>query len=70
MTCGLFGQVCLIAKGKNLGEQNKYLKKQIKDYNELIKRLKGKLRQNKILTPVDFAVKIKGKRNSRFEWRV
>ena len=26
LACGLFGQLCLISKGKNLGAQNKYLK--------------------------------------------
>ncbi len=60
LACGLFGQLCLIAKGKNLGAQNKYLKKEVKDYNSVVKKLKSKLR--KVETPVDFAVKINGKR--------
>lgn len=60
LACGLFGQVCLIAKGKNLGAQNNYLKKQIKDFNKIIKELKGKLKN--VSTPVDFAVKVNGKR--------
>jgi len=60
LACGLFGQLCLIAKGKNLGAQNKYLKKEVKDYNSVVKKLKSKLR--KVETPVDFAIKINGKR--------
>jgi len=56
LACGLFGQVCLINKGKNLGEQNKYLKKQ----KSLIRIPKNKLKN--VLTPLDFAVKIKNKR--------
>ena len=60
LACGLFGQLCLIAKGKNLGAQNKYLKKEVKDYNSVVKKLKSKLRN--VETPVDFAIKINGKR--------
>jgi phosphoglycerate kinase len=60
LACGLFGQVCTIAKGKNLGEQNKYLKKEIKNYFNVLKKLKKKLKN--VQTPLDFAVKIKGKR--------
>jgi len=56
LACGLFGQVCLINKGKKLGEQEKYLKKQ----KVLIKISKTKLK--KVLTPVDFAVLVNGKR--------
>ncbi len=60
LACGLFGQLCLIAKGKNLGAQNEYLKKEIKNYNLIIKELKNKL--DNVETPIDFAVKINGKR--------
>ncbi|MEM4625709.1 MAG: phosphoglycerate kinase, partial [Candidatus Pacearchaeota archaeon] len=56
LSCGLFGQVCLINKGKNLGAQNKYLEKQ----GVLIKIERSKLR--KVITPIDFAVLINGKR--------
>jgi phosphoglycerate kinase len=58
LACGLFGQVCLINKGKNLGEQNKYLKKQ----KALIKIPKEKLKN--VETPIDFAIK---KNNKRIE---
>jgi len=60
LSCGLFGQLCVIAKGKNLGAQNKYLKDQMYLLNKLKKNLKK--RSKKIQTPVDFAVKIKNKR--------
>ncbi len=60
LACGLFGQACLIAKGKDLGFQNKYLEKEAGLNKELINKLKSKL--NNVQTPVDFAVKIKGKR--------
>jgi phosphoglycerate kinase len=56
LACGLFGQVCLINKGKNLGYQNKYLQKE----KALIKIQKSKLKN--VQTPIDFAVKIEGKR--------
>jgi len=60
LACGLFGQVCLIAKGYDLGAQNKYLRNYIKDYDKLLKKLKGKLKN--VLTPVDFALRVNGKR--------
>jgi phosphoglycerate kinase len=56
LSCGLFGQVCLINKGKKLGEQEEYLKKK----GVLIKIAKDKLK--KVETPVDFAVYINGRR--------
>jgi len=62
LACGLFGQICLIAKGKNLGAQNKYLKKEIKDFDKVVSELKEKLKKAKIETPIDFAVKVNGKR--------
>lgn len=60
LACGLFGQLCLIVKGKNLGGQNKYLKKNIKNFDLIVKKLKRKLKN--VETPVDFAVKVNGKR--------
>jgi len=60
LSCGLFGQVCLINKGKNLGEQNKYLKKE----KVFMKISKEKLRN--VLTPIDFAVKVNNKRKELF----
>ncbi len=60
LACGLFGQICLIAKGKKLGAQNKYLFNNGFVDDKLIKRLKKKL-QN-VRTPLDFAVKVNGKR--------
>jgi phosphoglycerate kinase len=64
LACGLFGQMCVIAKGKNLGAQNSYLKENISDFNASLKKLKIKLRtkDNLVETPVDFAVKVNGKR--------
>lgn len=56
LACGLFGQLCLIAKGKNLGAQNLYLKSDLPFVPKLKKKLKN------VQTPVDFAVKVKGKR--------
>ena len=56
LACGLFGQVCLINKGKKLGEQENYLKKQ----KALIKIPKDKLKN--VETPIDFAVKKNNKR--------
>jgi phosphoglycerate kinase len=60
LVCGLFGQMCLISQGKNLGAQTKYLKKTIKDYDKILPKLKNKL--NYSILPVDFGVKVNGKR--------
>jgi len=57
---GLFGQTCLNASGKALGAQDKYLKKEIRDYNGIKKKLKSKLKN--VEMPSDFAVKMSGKR--------
>jgi len=56
LSCGLFGQVCLINKGKKLGEQENYLRSR----KIFIKIPKVKLKN--VETPLDFAVNIKGKR--------
>jgi len=56
LACGLFGQLCIISKGKNLGFQNKYLKDDLPLVNKLKKKLKN------VETPVDFAIKINNKR--------
>lgn len=61
LACGLFGQTCLLAKGKNLGFQNKFLKKVGVD-NKLLKIIRGKMKKTRVLTPVDFAIKVNGKR--------
>lgn len=63
LACGLFGQMCLIAKGKDFGYQTEFLKKAtlVKgDYGEFLEKLKGKL--NNVVMPEDFAVKVNGKR--------
>ncbi len=60
LSCGLFGQMCLIAKGFKFGAQDDYLKKEIKNFNAINKTLKRKLKN--VETPIDFAVKVNGKR--------
>ena len=60
LACGLFGQSCLVANGKDLGFQNKYLEKEADLNDELKVKLKSKSKN--ILTPIDFAVKVNGKR--------
>ncbi|MBR9706405.1 phosphoglycerate kinase [Candidatus Pacearchaeota archaeon] len=50
LACGLFGQLCLISKGKNLGAQNDYLKSELYLAKKLRKRLKN------VTLPKDFAV--------------
>lgn len=58
LTCGIFGQLCTIAKGYNLGAQNKFLEKQI---NEIVPKIKPFVAS--VFSPADFAVKdSKGKR--------
>lgn len=60
LACGLFGQSCLAAKGKDLGFQNKYLEKEASLDEKLKKDLRKKMKN--IITPVDFGVKVNGKR--------
>ncbi len=60
LACGLFAQSILVAKGKDLGFQNKYLEKEADLNDDLKEKLKDKSKN--ILTPIDFAVKINGKR--------
>lgn len=60
LACGLFGQLCLIAKGKELGTQDNYLRSQINDFKKVVEELKTKLKN--VETPRDFAVKKNGKR--------
>jgi phosphoglycerate kinase len=62
LACGLFGQLCLIAQGKKLGAQERYLKKEIKNYNKILRELKGKLKDCKVQAPLDFAVRERGRR--------
>jgi phosphoglycerate kinase len=70
LTCGIWGQLCLIAKGQKLGAQDKFLKKEIKD---VLPALRGKVKG--VRTPMDFAVRAGGRRKelsvsdfpSRFE---
>jgi len=56
LACGLFGQLCLIAKGYDLGKQRKVLKDDLK----LIPKLRRIVKSLK--TPLDLAVRIGGKR--------
>ena len=63
LACGLFGQTCVVARGKDLGYQNKYLRETVlvrRGYDKFLKMLKSRLRR--VMTPVDFAVDEKGKR--------
>ncbi len=57
LTCGVFGQLCTIARGVNFGAQNKFLADKIKEFVPLLRPY-----VKKIETPIDFAVKIKNKR--------
>lgn len=59
LTCGIFGQLCTIAKGANLGAQNKFLEEKIKEFVPMLKPFTAKVQ-----TPIDFAVKVNGKRKN------
>ena len=60
LTCGIFGQLCHIAKGFNFGSQNKFLKTKFSILPELKKKI-DEIGKN-IKMPLDFALKIKGMR--------
>lgn len=67
LSCGLFGQTCVVASGKDLGYQNEFLKKStlVKgDYSSFLKDLKNKLK--KVTMPIDFAVKYKDGKRKEF----
>lgn len=57
LTAGLFGQLCILAKGKKLGAQEKYFKRRGLKVTSELKKL-SKL----VITPMDFAVNVNGKR--------
>ncbi len=60
---GVFGQLCLIASGKELGKNNeKENKNFIKNYDGTIKKIKRKLKIVKPTLPVDYAVEVNKKR--------
>ncbi|MFH1710831.1 MAG: phosphoglycerate kinase [Nanoarchaeota archaeon] len=59
---GIFGQMCLEAKGKSLGKNNEQVnKKMAKDYSLVLSRIK-KLKNKNLITPEDYAVEVSGKR--------
>jgi phosphoglycerate kinase len=73
LACGLFGQVCLAAKGMKFGYQDDFLRETVlvksrgggkreavSGWKKFLKELKGKL--DNVETPVDFAVNFEGKR--------
>jgi len=63
LACGLFGQLCLVASGKNLGYQNDFLRKSTlinEDYDKFLEKLKNKI--SNVEMPLDFAVEKNGKR--------
>ena len=63
LTCGLFGQSCLVAGGKKLGAQDKYLRRVVGGFDSVVSKLRRKLKNVEV--PVDFAVKVWGKRVER-----
>lgn len=60
LATGFFGQLCLIAKGIEFGEHEKFLKKMLGDEFKTVEKLKKKLRN--VLTPIDYAIKAAGRR--------
>ena len=61
LSCGIFGQMCSIAKNNKLGKNNDKVNKTfVKNYKNIIKKLKSKIKN--ITTPEDFAVEINKKR--------
>ena len=59
---GIFGQMCLEAKGINFGGNNEQVnKKMAKDYSLVLSKIK-KIKNKNIITPEDYAVEVSGKR--------
>ncbi|MBU3913828.1 MAG: phosphoglycerate kinase [Nanoarchaeota archaeon] len=62
LTGGIFGQMCIEAKGASFGENNEQVnKKMAKDYSLVLSKIK-KLKNKNIITPIDYAVEVSGKR--------
>ncbi len=60
---GVFGQLCLIAKGHKFGDNNdKENKNFVKNYHKMIKKIKNKLKNVNVKAPIDYAVEINNKR--------
>ncbi|MGC9309884.1 MAG: phosphoglycerate kinase, partial [Candidatus Nanoarchaeia archaeon] len=60
---GIFGQMCLIARGVDLGKNNeKVNKKIVKDYDGLLKIISKQIRNQNIIMPVDYAVLVGNQR--------
>ena len=61
---GLFGQMCLITKGIKFGEQEKFLRGKITNYEKTLNELKKKMKSKGKLveTSVDYAIEVNGKR--------
>ncbi len=57
LASGLFGPFCLMSLGRNLGKQNKIMKKELQAYSNAIKK-----DASSIILPKDLAVQINGKR--------
>ena len=60
ITCGVYGHLCLVAKGNDLGAQNKFLEKTVKDYSAVLADLKKVVLG--VRTPMDLAVNANGRR--------
>lgn len=58
LATGFFGQLCLISQGIKFGGYEKFLKKMLGGEFKVVGKLKG----IKVITPIDYAVKIGGKR--------
>jgi phosphoglycerate kinase len=56
---GIFGQLCLIAKGYDLGDKNEQVNRSlVKDYDKVVDQLKNKLKTIKVSVPIDYAVDV------------
>jgi phosphoglycerate kinase len=60
LATGFFGQLCLISKGIEFGEHEIFLKKVLGGEFDVKNKLGGRL--GNVLTPIDYAVKVRGKR--------
>ncbi len=65
LTCGLMGNIFLMAAGYDLGPENKvFLEREFSDYKSLVERAKGIIKKwdDRIRMPSDVALSIKGER--------
>jgi len=60
LTCGVLGELCLVAEGYDLGKKTEFLKE--KKFLEFLSRVREFIKSKKIERPIDLAIQVNEKR--------